>query len=57
MPAVTVGRETSADIETRYEDHGAGQPVVLIHGHRLSGRAWTSRSRLGRRPAVREERE
>jgi non-heme chloroperoxidase len=33
MPAVTVGRETSADIETRDEDHGAGQPVVLIHGH------------------------
>ena len=57
MPAVTVGRETSADIETRYEDHGAGQPVVAIHGHPHSGGAWTSRSRLGRRPAVREERE
>src|SRR5262249_11536302 len=23
-----------------YEDHGAGQPVVLIHGYPLSGRAW-----------------
>jgi non-heme chloroperoxidase len=40
MPAVTVGRENSADIEIYYEDHGAGQPVVLIHGYPLSGRAW-----------------
>jgi non-heme chloroperoxidase len=40
MPAVTVGRENSADIQIHYEDHGAGQPVVLIHGYPLSGRAW-----------------
>ena len=40
MPTVTVGRENSADIEIHYEDHGAGQPVVLIHGYPLSGRAW-----------------
>ena len=40
MPNVTVGRENSADIEIHYEDHGAGQPVVLIHGYPLSGRAW-----------------
>ena len=40
MPKVTVGRENSADIEIHYEDHGAGQPVVLIHGYPLSGRAW-----------------
>ena len=40
MPRVTVGRENSADIEIHYEDHGAGQPVVLIHGYPLSGRAW-----------------
>jgi non-heme chloroperoxidase len=40
MPAVTVGQENSADIEIHYEDHGAGQPVVLIHGYPLSGRAW-----------------
>src|SRR6266851_5802259 len=30
----------SSDIEIYYEDHGAGQPVVLIHGYPLSGRAW-----------------
>jgi non-heme chloroperoxidase len=40
MSTVTVGRENSADIEIYYEDHGAGQPVVLIHGYPLSGRAW-----------------
>jgi non-heme chloroperoxidase len=40
MPTVTVGQENNADIEIHYEDHGAGQPVVLIHGYPLSGRAW-----------------
>jgi non-heme chloroperoxidase len=40
MPFVTVGAENSADIEIYYEDHGAGQPVVLIHGYPLSGRGW-----------------
>jgi non-heme chloroperoxidase len=40
MPFVKVGSENSADIEIYYEDHGAGQPVVLIHGYPLSGRAW-----------------
>jgi pimeloyl-ACP methyl ester carboxylesterase len=40
MSTVTAGRENSADIEIHYEDHGAGQPVVLIHGYPLSGRGW-----------------
>ncbi len=40
MPTVTVGQENSAGISIHYEDHGAGQPVVLIHGYPLSGRAW-----------------
>jgi pimeloyl-ACP methyl ester carboxylesterase len=40
MPKVTVGRENSGDIDIYYEDHGAGQPVVLIHGYAFSGRAW-----------------
>ncbi len=40
MPFVKVGTENSADIEIHYEDHGAGQPIVLIHGYPLSGRAW-----------------
>jgi pimeloyl-ACP methyl ester carboxylesterase len=38
MPAVAVGQENNAGIEICYEDHGAGQPVVLIHGYPLSGR-------------------
>src|SRR5213596_1517506 len=40
MPFVKVGTENSADIEIYYEDHGAGLPVLLIHGYPLSGRAW-----------------
>ena len=40
MPAVAVGQENNTDIEIYYEDHGAGQPVVLIHGYPLSGRGW-----------------
>ena len=40
MPTVTVGQENKTDIEIYYEDHGAGPPVVLIHGYPLSGRAW-----------------
>jgi non-heme chloroperoxidase len=40
MSAVIVGQENNAEIEIHYEDHGAGQPVVLIHGYPLSRRAW-----------------
>jgi non-heme chloroperoxidase len=40
MPYVTVGKENSTDIELYYEDHGSGQPVVLIHGYPLSGASW-----------------
>jgi non-heme chloroperoxidase len=40
MPHVKVGDENSADIELYYEDHGSGDPVVLIHGYPLSGASW-----------------
>jgi non-heme chloroperoxidase len=40
MPYVTVGKENSGDIELYYEDHGSGQPIVLIHGYPLSGASW-----------------
>jgi non-heme chloroperoxidase len=37
MPYVTVGKENSGNVELYYEDHGSGQPVVLIHGYPLTG--------------------
>jgi non-heme chloroperoxidase len=40
MPYVNVGKENSANIDLYYEDHGSGQPVVLIHGYPLSGASW-----------------
>ena len=40
MPYITVGNENSAAIELYYEDHGSGQPVVLIHGYPLDGHSW-----------------
>src|SRR3974390_502912 len=40
MSYLTIGEENSGPIALHYEDHGSGQPVVLIHGYPLSGRAW-----------------
>lgn len=40
MPYITVGKENSGNIDLYYEDHGSGQPVVLIHGYPLSGASW-----------------
>jgi non-heme chloroperoxidase len=40
LPYIKVGRENSTDIELYYEDHGSGDPVVLIHGYPLSGSSW-----------------
>ena len=40
MPYVTVGRENTGDIGIYYEDHGAGTPVVLVHGYLADGRSW-----------------
>jgi non-heme chloroperoxidase len=40
VPYVSVGKENSASTDLYYEDHGSGQPVVLIHGWPLSGAAW-----------------
>lgn len=46
MSKVTVGRENSSEIEIYYEDHGAGQPVVLIHGYPLNGHSWEKQERV-----------
>ena len=40
MAYVTVGKENSSNIDLYYEDHGSGQPIVLIHGYPLSGASW-----------------
>jgi non-heme chloroperoxidase len=40
MAYCTVGKENSADIRLYYEDHGSGNPVILIHGYPLSGASW-----------------
>ncbi|HVO62939.1 MAG TPA: alpha/beta hydrolase [Terriglobales bacterium] len=40
MPYVNVGKENSSDIDLYYEDHGSGDPVVLIHGYPLNGASW-----------------
>jgi non-heme chloroperoxidase len=37
---IKVGQENSTPIEVYYEDHGAGSPVVLIHGWPLDGASW-----------------
>jgi len=40
MSYVDVGKENSTSIHLYYEDHGSGQPVVLIHGYPLSSGSW-----------------
>lgn len=45
MGFITVGNENSTPIELYYEDQGAGQPVVLIHGYPLNGHSWELQTR------------
>lgn len=45
MGFIKVGTENSTDIELYYEDHGTGQPVVLIHGYPLDGHSWELQAR------------
>ena len=45
MPRIKVGSENDAAIEIHYEDHGSGQPVVLIHGYPLNGNSWERQER------------
>ena len=40
MGYITVDNENSTPIELYYEDQGAGQPIVLIHGYPLNGHSW-----------------
>jgi non-heme chloroperoxidase len=45
VPRLTVGTEKDAAIQIHYEDHGSGQPVVLIHGYPLNGTSWERQER------------
>lgn len=40
MATVIAGQENSAPIELYYEDHGSGDPVVLLAGWPLDSRSW-----------------
>jgi non-heme chloroperoxidase len=40
MAFITVGKENNCKIKLYYEDRGAGQPILLVHGWPLSGRSW-----------------
>lgn len=44
MSHIKVGSENSTNIDLYYEDHGSGQPVVLIHGYPLDGHSWEKQS-------------
>ena len=46
MSTITVGKENTDDIDLYYEDHGTGQPVVLIHGYPLNGHSWEKQERV-----------
>jgi non-heme chloroperoxidase len=45
MSYVTVGTESNQNINLHYEDHGRGQPIVLIHGYPLDGNSWERQQR------------
>ena len=45
MSRVAVGSENDQSIEIYFEDHGAGRPVVLIHGYPLNGHSWERQER------------
>ena len=45
MGFIPVGTENSTTTHLYYEDQGAGQPVVLIHGYPLDGHSWERQAR------------
>ena len=46
MATITVVRENSDDTDLYYEDHGAGQPVVLVDGYPLNADSWEKLERV-----------
>ncbi len=45
MPRMTVGTENKSHIQIHYEDHGSGDPVVMVHGYPLNGNSWERQER------------
>src|SRR5215471_11506229 len=45
MPRIAVGTENRIPIEIHYEDHGSGDPVVMVHGYPLNGNSWERQER------------
>jgi pimeloyl-ACP methyl ester carboxylesterase len=52
MSDLTIGEENSGSISLHYEDHGAGPPVVLIHGYPSAAGPATNKSRSCWKPAT-----
>jgi non-heme chloroperoxidase len=46
MGRVTVGQQNSEVIKIHCEDHGTGQPVVLVHGYPLNEPSWEKPERV-----------
>ena len=46
MSFVKVGTENGTDIEIHYNDHGVGEPIMLIHGFPLDGNSWERQERV-----------
>jgi non-heme chloroperoxidase len=46
MANLTVGTENDTPIEIHYEDHGSGDPILLIHGYPLDGNSWERQERV-----------
>src|ERR1700761_45208 len=40
MGTIIVGQENSTPVEMYYEDHGSGDPVVLLSGWPFDSRSW-----------------
>lgn len=40
MPFINIGEENGKEVMLHFEDHGSGEPVLMIHGYPFSGIAW-----------------
>jgi non-heme chloroperoxidase len=40
MPFINIGDENGKEIMLHFEDHGHGEPLLMIHGYPFSGMAW-----------------